>query len=267
MHHQRGVVPTVYLAFYLGLLTCCLLNEGCSEATTDGDAEGTFADLGAGRDAGTPGDAGGAADAAGGSVTTSLSIMNPSFELPVLAPATYITSTPPAGWLAYGNIDNGYRSTGALNPSATALYLDPVPDGKNVGVVFLLDRPMEPTYFASSEAGLQQTLTDTLQPNSEYTLRVEVGNINTENSPNHPFDFAGFPNYRIDLLAGGQVLASDANSLKPGEGRFLSSTVKYATGNQHPLLGLAIGIRLVNLNSSVGTEVNFDNVRLTRTTK
>lgn len=260
----------VVLAGSVGLLACCQLSDGhpASWPTASVDSDGAAPDLRSGLDSGASVDGRSESDAAsGGSVTTQLSVQNPSFELPALAPGTYSTSAPPAGWQAYGYTDNGYRATGVLSPSSTALYLDPVPDGNNVGVVFLLDRPMEPTYYASREAGLQQTLTETLLPNSEYTLLVDVGNINTDKSPRHPFDFAGFPNYRIDLLAGGQVLASDSNSLKPGEGRFLSSTVKYVTGNQHALSGLALGIRLVNLNSAVGTEVNFDNVRLARTTR
>lgn len=200
-------------------------------------------------------------------MSTPVFVQNPSFEVPVLSAGTYVTTAAPMGWQSYGAIDNGYRAVGALNPSSTQLYLDPAPEGRNVGVVFLLDRSGDPSYFANSPAGLQQTLNETLAANSEYTLSVDVGNIKTDGSPQHPFDFSGFPNYRIDLLAGGQVLASDENTLRPGEGRFLLSTVRYSTGSQHPQLGLPLGIRLVNLNSAVGTEVNFDNVRLQRSTR
>lgn len=200
-------------------------------------------------------------------VAMPLTVQNPSFELPATNPGTFITSAPPSGWQAYGSINNGYRAVGVLNPNTTTLYLDPVPHASNVGVVFLLDNPMNQAFYASTEAGLQQTLTDTLLPNSEYVLSVEVGNLNTDNGPNNQYAFGGFPNYRIDLLAGGQTLASDTNTLRPGEGRFLLSTVKYVTGNQDAQLGQALGIRLVNLNSSVGIEVNFDNVRLERTAR
>jgi hypothetical protein len=79
---------------------------------------------------------------------------------------------------------------------------------------------------------------------------------------NAPFQFGGFPNYRIDLLAGTNVLASDNNTLLLDEGRFLTSTVAVSTGNNHPLAGQTLGIRLVNLNNAPGIEVNFDNVRL-----
>lgn len=225
-------------------------------------------DAGSGGDAAGPVDAqsdtGAAADLA---ATTQLLVLNPSFELPATGAGTFITSAPPTSWQAYGNINNGYRAVGVLNPNTTTLYLDPVPHGNNVGVAFLLDNPMDQTFYANSEAGLQQTLTETLLPNSEYTLLVDVGNLNTDKGPNNQYAFTGFPNYRIDLLAGGQVVASDTNSLKPGEGRFLLSRVSFVTGTQHAQLGRALGIRLVNLNSSVGIEVNFDNVRLERTAR
>lgn len=244
-----------------GLSVGCPNSQGLVTPTDDPDG-GSGADLQLAQDAATP-----STPADGSVMTTLLAVQNPSFEAPFLNPGTYITSTVPMGWQSFGTIDNGSRSVGALNPSSTQLYLDPAPDGRNVGVVFLLDRTSDPSYFANSPAGLQQTLTATLSPSSEYTLIVDVGNIKTDGSPQHPFDFNGFPNYRIDLLAGGQVLASDTNTLRPDEGRFLQSTVKYTTGSQHPQLGLPLGIRLINLNNAVGTEVNFDNVRLQRTTR
>jgi hypothetical protein len=119
------------------------------------------------------------------------------------------------------------------------------------------------TQFANIEAGMQQTLTATLQPLRRYTLRVEVGNI--ANSASAPFQFGGFPNYRIDLMAGSNVIASDLNTLLPGEGRFLTSTITVATAASNPSVGQLLGIRLVNLNNAPGIEVNFDNVRLDST--
>lgn len=237
----------VFLTGYVCLLIGCSSTQQAPAALVDAGA-----DL---ADAGTVNVDG---------ATTQLTVQNPSFELPATGANTFITNAPPSGWQAYGSINNGYRAVGVLNPNTTTLYLDPVPHGNNVGVVFLLDNPANQSFYASSEAGLQQTLTDTLLPNSEYTLSVDVGNLNIDNGPNNQYAFGGFPNYRVDLLAGGQTLSSDTNSLKPGEGRFLRSTVKYMTGSQDALLGRTLGIRLVNLNSSVGIEVNFDNVRLER---
>lgn len=253
MRHPRRI----FLAAYVCLLGYCSPAKEGPAALTDA---GNVADGGGLTDA--QNDTAAAADF---SRTTQLTVLNPSFELPATNSASFITSAPPTSWQAYGNINNGNRAVGVLNPNTTTLYLDPVPHGNNVGVTFLLDNPGNQTFYANSEAGMQQTLAETLLPNSEYTLLVEVGNLNTDSNPNNQYAFTGFPNYRVDLLAGGQILASDTNSLKPGEGRFLLSRVRFATGSQHPQLGSALGIRLVNLNSSVGIEVNFDNVRLERT--
>ena len=193
---------------------------------------------------------------------TSLVISNHSFELPAIGAGTFSTTAVPPGWSAYGNgLNFANRTVGVLRPVTTTLYLEPVPDGQNVGVIFLMDNQANQTFFAGIEAGMQQTLADLLQPRRQYVLRVEVGNIN--NDANAPFAFAGFPNYRIDLLAGTNVLASDLNTLLPAEGRFLTSTVAVAIAASHPFAGQPLGVRLVNLNSAPGIEVNWDNVRLT----
>ncbi len=127
------------------------------------------------------------------------------------------------------------------------------PDGSSVGLVFLENT----TNLA--EAGLQQTLTTVLGLSTQYTLTVEVGNFSDAGGGS--FDFTGFPGYRVDLFAGGILLASDDNTLSPGEGIFETSVVSFTTGDSHPNAGQPLAIRLVNLNGP-GSEVNFDNVRL-----
>lgn len=188
-----------------------------------------------------------------------VTIVNSSFELPVTPPDSFLVGPAPDGWTAYGSVNLVDRVVGVLNPNTTALYLDPVPDGSNVAVTFLSN-------FSGNEAGLEQTLAATLQPLTQYTLNVEVGNLATYEVPPHdPFDFDGFPGYRIELLAGGVVVASDEDTLLPGEGRFLTSTVQLAVGLDHAQLGQPLGIRLVNLDAAPGVEVNFDDVRLDAT--
>lgn len=194
---------------------------------------------------------------------TPIAIENASFESPATPADSFNVSGPPLGWSTYGSINNNNRSVGVLNPNTTQLYLDAVPDGSNVAVVFLMDDPNNQSVFSNSAAGLQQTLTETLAASSEYTLTVAVGNLNPVSAVMHPFAFGGFPGYRVELLAGGEVLAFD-DALTPGEGRFATSTVVFSTGASHPRLGAALGIRLINRNSAVGIEVNFDDVRLTR---
>lgn len=193
----------------------------------------------------------------------SITVANASFEQPTTPANSFITTGPPTSWVRYGSINDGLRSVGVLNPNTTLLYLDSVPHGSNVGVVFLIDNNGNHAQFNNSPAGLEQTLTATLQTNSKYTLKVYVGNIN-QDTPATPFQFIGFPNYRIELLAGGVVIASDNNSLAPGEGRFLLSTVTATIGATHAQANQAIGIRLLNFNSAVGIEVNFDSISLMR---
>ncbi len=194
---------------------------------------------------------------------TPLTVVNPGFESPQVAPGTFATSAPPPAWSPYGTLDFGFRTIGVLHPATTTLYDQPPPDGSNVGVVFLLDDPANQAHFANQEAGLLQTLSDALQTSTRYTLRVNVGNIaNDPNPPHDAFQFTGFPGYRVDLLAGGTVIASDPGSLLPGEGRFLETPIEVEIGAAHALAGQPLGIRLVNRNAAPGLEVNFDDVRL-----
>jgi hapalindole H/12-epi-hapalindole U/12-epi-fischerindole U synthase len=188
-----------------------------------------------------------------------LLINNPSFETPVTANATFTgaQATGPSGWTVYNTgATNNLRYFGVWNPATTNSFISGAPHGANVGVVFLENT----TNIA--EAGLQQVLSSTLQLSTQYTLTVEVGNFSDFDIT--PFDFTGFPGYRIDLYAGSTLLASDNNTLSPGEGVFATSTFTYTTGASHANVGQALGIRLVNLNGA-GTEVNFDNVRLDAT--
>jgi len=104
--------------------------------------------------------------------------------------------------------------------------------------------------------GFEQTLEATLTQNSTYLLQVDVGNTWWGR------DYEGFPGYRIELLAGGDVLAFDQNGQIPQEKEFITAEVSYTAlaGDSH--LGEQLAIRLLNLNAGPGMEVDFDNVRL-----
>lgn len=185
-----------------------------------------------------------------------LPLNNPSFENPITAPGNFAgaQTSGPTGWTVYNRgATNNLRFFGVWNPAMTPSFTDAVPDGANVGVVFLDNTT------GIAEAGLQQVLAATLQLSTRYTLTVEVGNFAP--SAGAPWNFAGFPGYRVDLLAGSTVIASDNNTLLPAEGRFLTSTVTVSIGRSHANAGQPLGIRLVSLNGA-GVEVNFDRVRL-----
>lgn len=175
----------------------------------------------------------------------------------------------PAGWDLYdpnGIVPSAGVFTGTLLPNGTDFFNTTAPEGSRVSILFNSSRE------GDGEYGFEQTLGETLQANMSYSLSVEVGNIASGFATNGTFfNLDEFPGYRIDLLAGGQVIASDNNLLNIAEGEFETSTIQFDTAASHALLGQNLGIRLVNLNNipigftqatSPDLEVDFDNVRL-----
>lgn len=152
------------------------------------------------------------------------------------------------------------------NPGVFANFPDGAAEGERVAISFNFEGS-----GGGGEYGLFQTLADALQANTAYNLQVEIGNIASATAMSGEFfDLDGFPGYRVDLLAGGVVIAQDNNSLSGSidEGEYGTSTVALATGATHPQLGQSLGIRLVNLNqidpafTDSDLEVDFDDVRL-----
>lgn len=194
-----------------------------------------------------------------------VAIANAGFETNGQPPAT-LTVSHPTGWSAYGSINNTSDVIGTLNPDGSG-HFDGVPEGSNVGLVFLGG----PTV---AEAGMQQTLAATLAANRRYTVLAWIGNIDEGTANFGYFNLLGFPGYRVDLLAGGTVIASDNDSLNGSipEAEFRETTFVADIGASHPQLGQALSIRLVNLNVSgppaaPGIEVNFDDIRLREAAK
>lgn len=155
------------------------------------------------------------------------------------------------------------------NPGVYANFPAGAAEGQRVGIAF--------NFFGSGgggEYGMEQTLAETLAANTTYTLEVEIGNIDSATAVSGQFfELSGFPGYRVELLAGGQVLAQDANSLAGSipDGEFGTSTIVFASGASHPQLGQPLAIRLVNLNvvdpsfPASDLEVDFDDIRLDAT--
>lgn len=186
-------------------------------------------------------------------------IENPGFEADFVAAGNYDDTIVPAGWTAYDPMNIvglDYNSLGVLNPTGTVLYPGGAPEGSNVALVFLWRDQTD-----GVPAGFVQQLADVLEEDTEYTLRVKVGNIAPMG--NVPYELAGFPGYRVELLAGGLALAADDDTLAPADGEFLQSEITYLAEADDPSLGAPLGIRLINLNAgSSGIEVNFDDVEL-----
>ncbi|QDT08912.1 PEP-CTERM sorting domain-containing protein [Planctomycetes bacterium K23_9] len=175
------------------------------------------------------------------------------------------------GWGLYdpnsitGGGAGGTYYIGTLTPSAgSPFFPGGATDGQRVGIAFNFEGS-----GGQGEYGMQQTLAATLQPNTAYSLDVDIGNIASGPS----FDLRGFPGYRVDLLAGGVVIAQDNNSLSGSiaEGTFETSNISFATTESHAQLGQSLQIRLVNINQidalfpDSDLEVDFDFVRLNAT--
>lgn len=170
----------------------------------------------------------------------------------------------PAGWALYDPfnvLSQPNVFVGTLEPNGTEFFDQTAPEGDRVAILFNRGGKGLGAY------GFQQTLTGTpLLADTQYVLQIDVGNITSGTSEDGtPYDLSNFPGYRIELLAGGQVLDS-SSTLVIDEGAFATATVTFTTGTSDLQLGQNLGIRILNLNttndSGVDNEVDFDNVRL-----
>lgn len=203
-------------------------------------------------------------------------VQNPGFENVTGSVAfNEFTFGPPAGWSIYNPnnvvVNNGVGPQfwlGTLRPSPPTNFFS-VPEGQRVAILY-----NQVGTGNLGEYGFGQTLATTLQANTRYTLEVDIGNIASGTAVSGQFfNLNGFPGYRVDLLAGGVVIASDNNSLAGSipEGQWGASFLQFDTSASHVLLGQALGIRLVNLNQidasapAADLEVDFDRVRLSAT--
>ena len=192
--------------------------------------------------------------------SSSVEIINPGFEEPTLEDGEFtLTSedTEIPGWTLYNpdslDVDLDVADAGAWNPSEEQ-YPDGIPGGENVGYTFV-----DSSLVGTGEIGLQQRTEESLTADTEYTLTVDVANATGGDEFG---DYSGFPGYRVELLAGEEVIAVDDNSLSIEEGSFGTATVSYTATEDDSFLDRNLGIRLVNLNAAPGLEVDFDNVSL-----
>jgi hypothetical protein len=165
---------------------------------------------------------------------TSIPVINHSFEATAWSPCSF--GGPVPGWTAGG-------SWGSWNPGQGDEcfwygFDESVPDGVQVA-------------FTNSPNGpISQVVNATLQPNTKYTLAVDVGRRS---------DCCAMEDYKIQLLAGGVVLTEDNDILDPAPGTFQTSIICVNVDRFHESLGQPLEIRLFLIG---GTQAEFDNVRL-----
>ncbi len=202
---------------------------------------------------------------------TLIPINNPGFEVNPAPPNCFVGLLP-TGWALYdpnGIHDGAVDAVGVLDTlPGGPHFINGAPEGSQVALVFLQGD------IGGGHVGLQQTLAATLQANTRYTLRVQIGDIASGQGPPPcdvfgSFHLDGFPGYRVQLLAGGQMIAEDDNTLAPllDDGLFMQSTIFHTTVANPPQLGQPLGIRLINLNMidspmDPGIEVDFDDIQL-----
>jgi len=198
-----------------------------------------------------------------------LNIVNASFEDDPTTSNEFFFGDP-NGWslIDPGGIVGGLDLQGTLNATGSAFFNSGAPDGDDVAILFI------GTEVGTTEFGLGQVLADTLAAETRYQLSVEVGNIQSGTSQGGTFfDLSGFPGYRIDLLAGGVVLATTSAGINApiAEGEFATVTLEHISGAAPVQLGQALEIRLINLNLTdanfpgADLEVDFDLVQLDAT--
>jgi alpha-galactosidase len=184
---------------------------------------------------------------------TAVTIVNPGFEDPVLTDGGW-EPDPPAWTDGYYDVTNpevwvvGDSGAGVYNPAAGADYGGVAPEGDNV---------MAAESGAGYDRGMHQVLSATLQANTQYDLSALVGN---------PFLFNGSTttaDYRIELLAGGVVVASDTGPSPADDTTWTTASLSYNSGASPAQLGQALEIRLLAVDFTDGKGVDFDDVKLT----
>ena len=156
----------------------------------------------------------------------SITIANPSFELPAVTPGSF-TTTAPAGWSGGPS-----GAVGVFFPTV-ASWGYTAPHGNQVGY--------------TNGGVLEQTLSATVQPGVEYVLMVDV--------VRRPSFYQA---YKVELVAGDTVVAVDDGTLMLPIGGSRVSVLTFRPQLGHPQAGLPLTIRL-----SGPTQANFDNVRMT----
>ncbi|MBX3325246.1 MAG: DUF4347 domain-containing protein, partial [Nitrospira sp.] len=171
--------------------------------------------------------------------TTSIAIVNPSFEADVLPTDGQWTNTAIIGWTKTGT------NTGVWNTTA-AYYPAQAPDGSNIA-------------YIDNGGTISQTTSAVFTAGTDYTLTVAVGDESSAGDSNA---------WQIRLYAGAQLLGSASNAdVNPSDGTFANVPLSL-TANQLVAFSAFYGQNIRVELYDAGTATNnahFDNVRLTQT--
>lgn len=190
-------------------------------------------------------------------VAAPIAVSNASFETPAVSPMGTFASLTPPGWSIYdpagvtGTPDTDF---GVWWPLGFFDYASGAQDGIQCGVVYADLAP------GSGIVGLQQMLPATLARNTRVSFEVYVGDPTSYSDA----QLAGFPGYRVELVAGAHDVVSDDDTATQ-EGQFRPVRATLPIGSAHPGLGQPLVLRLLNRNAATGAEVDFDAVSVEAT--
>lgn len=188
-----------------------------------------------------------------------IAVPNAGFESPALAdgalaagPGTF------GGWLFSGSAATFlgiFDPPAGSYPEAAGAGTPIGADGENVAYLFNNGGPAE-------QVEAVVALAESLRASSHYVLQVAIGRF----LPDQPYAFSTWGGYRIELLAGSDVVAEDENAVTPPAGRFVDAVAAVRTDTlPAALLGRPLSIRLALGTDQAPRSTHFDRVRLTRT--
>lgn len=189
---------------------------------------------------------------------TPITILNPSFELPT----GHTLNSPPANWtsLAGGGAYNPYEFAGGNNHYYSNANATTDPANGGAGYPGINGEMLAYEYGVGVGAGLQQTLSATLQANTFYTLSIDVFARNGTEYLAGQDPWAGS---ELELLAGSTIIASAIDTSAgptPGTFEVQTATVDSSTLNQN-LIGQALTVRFVTVKSN-GLTTDWDSITL-----
>ena len=183
---------------------------------------------------------------------TLIPIVNPNFDVDTItggnAPAYQIVT--PTGWTAFGTSGTGL--VGLINPPNSSAYPAAAAGYSSPNAFFSF------TTDGSSNPGISQTLTTTLNSNTTYTVSVQTGN-------------------RTNGVWGGyHILLETTNGTVVGDwvgvytsvaapGTFATTAKSYTTGPNPPGLGQPLVIVLEQAVPAAGSYSDFDSVSMVAT--